>query len=692
MKKTTLFGSLLFILLISSSNFIYSNGVSVVNAATGVYLKLIQSNVLVNCESQVAVVTGTQYFLNNLGADQNIKYAFPLPEGASAIGLRWKINGTWYIAQITPNSQDTGLPGGNMNANLRTHLGPTPLFFTIPQTVLRDSILIVELKYVKLLPYSFGNVIFSFPNDYHLIQTSILNSQVLDFNLSSPRTIDSIRMLSSHPVTEFSNNGSNAHVRSELFEAAANQNYSIKYSLNLNQLGLYSYSTKIPQNQLPDSLGGFFTFIAEPDPGSNQVIRKTFTLIVDRSGSMSGNKIIQARNASKFIVENLNDGDKFNIVDFSDNVLSFRNTHVPYTNGARDSALAYINAFVASGGTNISGAFSTAVPQFNTVSDSTANIIIFFTDGQATSGITNTTQLLAHVRNLIVSTETNIFLYCFGIGSDVNVQLLTLLGSQNNGLAEFLGNDELYSRITDFYLRIRNPVLLSPSISFSPANVIEVYPSPLPNLYKGQQMIVSGRYLQAGQVTVTLSGYAFNHPVSYQYSFNRIDSADSRYQFLTKIWAKQKIEYLLILYYALDPTDPAAIALKNQIIQLSIAYGVLSPFTSYGSITGTPEANNEISVSAEVYSLGGNYPNPFNPSTTIKLKVNRNIFDKGYIRIFNALGQLVKVIEFNVNGKGTYEILWNGKLSSGLQAPSGVYFYVVDIGGVILNSKMVLIK
>lgn len=692
MKKITLFGLSAFILLITCVNITYSNGVSIVNAATGIYLKLFQSNVSVNCESQVSVVTGTQYFLNHLGTDQNIKYAFPLPEGASAIGLRWKINGTWYIAQINPSSQDTGLPGGNMNANLRTHLGSTPLFFTIPQTVKKDSVLIIELKYVKLLPYSFGNVNFTFPNDYHLIQSAILNSQVLDFNLSSPRTIDSIRLLSNHPVTEFSNNGNTAHIKSVLYEVTANQNYSLKYSLNLNQLGLYSYSTKIPQNQLPDSLGGFFTFIAEPDPGSNQVIKKTFTLIVDRSGSMSGDKIIQARNASKFIVENLNDGDKFNIVDFSDNILSFRNGHVNYTNGSRDSALAYINTFIASGGTNISGAFSTAVPQFNTASDSTANIIIFFTDGQATSGITNTTQLLAHVRNLIVSTETNIFLYCFGIGSDVNVQLLTLLGSQNNGLAEFLGNDELYSRITDFYLRIRNPVLLSPTVTFSPANVIEVYPSPLPNLYKGQQMIVSGRYLQAGQVTVTLSGYAFNHPVSYQYSFNRIDSADSRYQFLTKIWAKQKIEYLLILYYALNPNDPAAIALKNQIIQLSIAYGVLSPFTSYGSITGTPETGNELTVNAETYVLTGNYPNPFNPATTIRLRVNKNIFNTGYIRIYNTLGQLVKIIEFRINGKGNYEIMWNGELTGGVKAPSGVYFYVVDIGDVLLSSKMILLK
>lgn len=693
MKKTSLFGLTAIILLLLFNISTYSNGVSVVNAATGVYLKLSSSNVYVNCESQVSIVTATQVFLNNLGADKNVKYAFPLQEGASATSLRWKINGIWYQAQINPNSQDTGMPGGNMNANLKAHLGSTPLFFTIPQTVKQDSLLIIELKYVKLLAYSFGNVNFTFPNAYTLIQTMPLASQILDFNLTSPRTIDSIRMLSNHTITEFSNNGNYAHIKSEIYESSATANYQIKYSLNLNQLGLYSYSTLIPQSQLPDSLGGFFTFIAEPDPSANtQVIKKVFTLIIDRSGSMSGNKMIQAKDAAKFIVNNLNEGDKFNIVDFMDYAYAFRPYHVNYYLNSKDSAITYINALQANGLTNISGAFSLAVPQFSAANDSTANIIIFFTDGHPTTGITNTTQLLLHIRNLIISTETNIFLYCFGIGSDVNVQLLTLMGSQNKGLTEFLGNDELYSRITDFYLRIRNPVLLTPSVTFNPNNVIEVYPSPLPNLYKGQQMIVSGRYLQPGPVTVTLSGFAFNHPVSYQYTFNRVDSADSRYQFLTKIWAKQKIEYLLVLYYALNPNDPVAIALKNQIIQISISYGVLSPFTSFGSLTGQPEINNEITEVSGTYLLSGNYPNPFNPSTKIKLTVNKNIYKSAYIRIYNSIGQLIKVIEFRINGKGIYEIIWNGELENGLMAASGVYFYLIDLGDVYLKSKMVLLK
>lgn len=670
---------------------IFSNGVSVVNASTGVYLKLTESTVFVNCESQVSIVTATQIFQNHLGTDYNVKYAFPLPDGASATSLKWKINGVWYQAQINPNSQDTGLPGGSMNTNLRNHLGATPLFFTIPQTVKRDSVLIVELTYVQLLPYSFGNVNFTFPNDYHLIQTAILSKQKLDFYLESPRTIDSIQLLSAHPLTQFSNNGNTAFIQSILMESQATANYRIKYSLNLNQLGLYAYSTLIPQGQVPDSFGGFFTFIAEPDPSAtSQTIHKVFTLIVDRSGSMAGTKMVQAINASKFILQNLNDADKFNIVDFSSDIRSFRNRHVGYTPFSRDSAINYVNAFVASGGTNISGAFQTAVPQFSTVNDSTANIIIFFTDGQPTEGITNITQLTAYVDTLIAQTESNIFLYNFGIGSDVNVQLLTLMASHNNGLAEFLGNDELYSRITDFYLRIRNPVLLRPSVTFSPNNVIEVYPNPLPNLYKGQQMVVSGRYLQPGQVTVTLSGYAFNHPVSYQYSFNRVDSNNTRFQFLTKIWAKQKIDYLLVRYYSLNPNSPEAIAIKNQIIQISIAYGVISPFTSFGSVTGV---NGELNtVIPEQYKLIGNYPNPFNPVTTIKFTVNKNIHKTIFLRIYNVLGQLVKILEINVQGKGVYEIKWNGDLLSGKSAPSGVYFYTIDFGDAVITSKMVLLK
>ncbi len=685
MKK--IFTLLFFLLLISNAN---SNGVGVVNASLGTYLKLTGTKIETSVQLQISITKTSQLFLNNLGSDKTVAYAFPLPEGASGIGLKWKLNGEWHTAQISPTPQDTSLPGGTMNTNLRNYLGAKPMFFTIPDQVKRDSTLIVEMTYVQFLKYDFGSVYYNYRNDYRLIQNQTVEYQEFSFNLASPRTIDSIRLVSSNPLIQLVNNGNSATVISNHYSAIPSVDFKIKYSLNLSELGLYSYSTIIPDTLLPDTLGGFFMFIAEPNSGTTaDIIKKVFTLVLDRSGSMSGTKIIQAKNAASFIVNNLNAGDKFNIIDFETYVYQFRSSHVLYTPQSRDSALQYVANISASGSTNISGAFSTAVPQFNAANDSTANIIIFLTDGMPTVGITERNALLNHVHNLITSTETEIFLYSFGIGTDVDQQLLTLMSSQNNGYAEFLLNDELESRITNFYLRIKNPVLLSPTISFSSPDINNIYPDPLPNLYIGQQMIVAGRYTETGPLSVTLSGRAFNQPVSYQYNFNRNDSADSRYQFLTKVWAKQKIENMLIQYYSLNPVTPEAIALKQQIIELSIAYGVISPFTSFGNpnaITGPEEAITENSIPGD-YKLLSNYPNPFNPQTTIKFIVDKNYSGIALIKIYNSAGILVDIAELYINGKGMYEYVWNAEKFS-----SGVYFYSVDFGDEILFSKMLLLK
>lgn len=673
------------------------NGVAIVDGTNGVYLTLVTSRVDVHVESQVAIITTTQAFRNDLGSDKIVKYAFPLPEGASATQLRWFSGGQWYTAAIGAVPPDTTLPGpGNPHPNLVSYLGETPLFYEFEQQVPADSSLVVELAYAELLPYSFGNVDFRYPNNYLLIQPQVLDRQELNFNLTSPRTITAIQLLSSHPVTGMVNNGNSANLQSEVLEAPADEDYYVQYSLDLNELGLFSFSTDIPDTLLPDNLGGFFLFVAEPDPGNSNVIDKVFTLIVDRSGSMGGSKIVQARGAASFIVNNLNDGDMFNIVDFSTSIYSFQSSHVPYTPANRDAALNYISNFSASGGTNISGAFDVAVPQFSSANDSTANIIIFFTDGQATSGITNTQQLVEHVDNLVAATETEILIFTFGIGQDANQQLLTLLALHNNGLAAFLGNDELLPKITEFYLKIRNPVLLNTQMAFDSPLVHETYPEPLPSLYIGQQLIVGGRYLEPVSTTVTLSGSAFGNPVSYQYQLDLADSTAQQYQFLPKIWAKLKIEHLLVQYYSLDPNSPEAQALKGLIIELSTGYGVLSPFTSFITPLGIEDEDSDgigdEAVSAHSFELLGNYPNPFNPSTQIRFRVHAAFNSIVKIKIYNSLGQLVRVLVLQVSGPGDYQVTWDGRDQNGALAASGFYVYVLDFGDALLAGKMQLLK
>jgi len=681
-----------------------ANGVAIVDSKTGSYLTLISSNVEVTVENQVAVVTTTQSFLNTLDSTKRIKYAFPLAEGASAIELLFEVDNQWYKANFSPTPQDTSLPGqggGEINYALKNYLGETPLYFNIDYPVEKDSLLTVRLKYVQLLPYEFGNVSFFCANDYSSLQNDLIYDQRFNFTLISDRTISLVNLLELTPNVIF-NDGHSANIQFHKFESIADFDYSVEYSLSLDELGLFSMSTFLPDTTVPDEYGsGFFTFIVEPDPSDNTTtINKVFTFIIDRSGSMSGNKIVQARDAATFIVENLNEGDKFNIVDFSSSITSFRAQHVDYTPENESAALGYINAITAGNSTNISGSFETAIPQFSSANDSTANIIIFFTDGNATSGTTSTNGIIEIVKNLQTQNETDVSIFTFGIGANVNKQLLTLLATENNGFAEFLGADELEVRITDFYLTIRNPVLLNTQLTFEPAIVSETYPKDLPNLYKGQQLLINGRYTEAQTIGVTLSGESFGKRVAYQYDLALTDSTVEKNQFLTKIWAKTKIEHLLIQYYSLNEGSDEALALKEEVISVSLDYGVLSPFTSFSEgdpiddpITGLEELTElEKGNSPKTFEVLGNYPNPFNPSTQIRFKVNAEISKTIIVRIYNALGQLVKILMLDINGAGIYEAHWDGTLLNGSPAPTGNYYFIVDFGNGLSGGKMTLLK
>ena len=88
----------------------------------------------------------------------------------------------------------------------------------------------------------------------------------------------------------------------------------------------------------------------------------------------------------------------------------------------------------------------------------------------------------------------------------------------------------------------------------------------------------------------------------------------------------------------------------------------------------------------------GNYPNPFNPSTTIRFSVGDFLNKVVKIKIYNALGELIRILTLYVGDAGTYEVVWDGKLYNGETAPSDVYIYVVDFGNVVLSDKMILLK
>ncbi len=685
--------NLILIILLISCSALFGNGILIMNAVTGSYLNLNYCNINVKINNQVAITTSSMSFYNQTGVAGLAKFAFPLKDNASATSLRWLINGEWHQAVITQGPQ-SGIvnPGESINPSIDQHLGKTPVVFSIPQTILADSSVVVELTYVQLLPYANGRVSYSYPSNYDYLYHNPLDSLSMNLQINSSRQITELSFPDLENIfTEI--NGTTANSNFIFNEFDPNMDIRLTYTLSMENLGIASMSTLRSHNNVPDNLGdGFFLTMAEPEP-SGEVIQKYFTFMIDRSNCMSGTKLTQAKNAASYMVNNLNEGDYFNIVDFSTIANAFAANHVPFNEVNRNLALNYINHLEPFGSTNYSGAFDMAIPQFNTADLDAASIIVFLTGSQANTGIIETDLLLEHINNLISETDHNINLFCFGVGTSLNFQLLSAISNDNNGTATIVGLNNLEEILVGFFSNIRNPIVLNPSVEFSGQveAISQVFPDPLPNLYLGQQMLICGRYNEAQTLQININGTAYGNPITFAFEDTLASEDISDNVFLMKIWAKLKIENLLIDYYLLNHNSPEAIALHDQIVAISTNYGVLCVFTNFsGGDTSVDDAT--LPPSKKEIQLLGNYPNPFNPNTKIRLAINVTKPLTVQIKIYNLKGQLIKILSRYINNSGTYDFLWNGTDEKGQSIASGIYFYQIQAGGLKINSKMLLLK
>jgi flagellar hook assembly protein FlgD len=89
-------------------------------------------------------------------------------------------------------------------------------------------------------------------------------------------------------------------------------------------------------------------------------------------------------------------------------------------------------------------------------------------------------------------------------------------------------------------------------------------------------------------------------------------------------------------------------------------------------------------------ALKGNYPNPFNPETSIAFDLANE--EHVSIDIYNIKGQKVKTLANDRFGVGSHSIVWNGKDDSGKNVGSGIYFYNMKSGKYTSTRKMILMK
>jgi hypothetical protein len=140
-----------------------------------------------------------------------------------------------------------------------------------------------------------------------------------------------------------------------------------------------------------------------------------------------------------------------------------------------------------------------------------------------------------------------------------------------------------------------------------------------------------------------------------------------------------------------DPSDPQAYYDQFDFSDL-LANGAAAD-SIYRDLAGIPTAADDNMIDPnrpDKYMLIGNYPNPFNPATTIEYNLPKR--SQATLRVFNLLGQNIRTLVDAVQEPGMHTVLWNGKDDFGQQVSSGVYFYQLKTTERVETKKMILLK
>jgi Ca-activated chloride channel family protein len=339
----------------------------------------------------------------------------------------------------------------------------------------------------------------------------------------------------------------------------------------------------------PNGLGYFLAVIAGMPYGEPITEAKDVVFVIDRSGSMRGKKMEQAKAALKFLVERLNPEDRFNIVSYSNSADLLSPSMMEPTAAMRSQAIQMIETIEANGGTNIQEALEMALEQLS--KSERLKQIVFVTDGLPTVGETNDRKISAAIKTL---NKTRTRIVAFGVGFDVNGAFLDRIAAQNHGMSEYvLPTENLEAKIPDFYSRMQSPVAIDLKLHARDAQISDVYPKELPDLYLGQQIVVVGRSQKSGSVAFVLTGTRAGKPFESVFETKLSEAAGD--QLVPRVWASKKIGFL-IDEIRLNGTNKE---LVDSVVDLGTKFGILTEYTSF---LAAPEV--DVSRSEEVRRLG----------------------------------------------------------------------------------------
>jgi Ca-activated chloride channel family protein len=535
----------------------------------------------VEINDPVALTKIDQVFVNPFSREIEADYIFPVPEDAAISRFVAWLGGHKMEAELLDAAQarriyedivrrrrDPALLEYAGQGMYRLRIYPIPASGDVR----------IQIEYEQTLKSENGTVEYAYPLNTEKHSGSNLEECRVEVSVSSFDNLGSFYCPTHHVTVERTGDKS---FRAKYNEKNVKPDKDIIFYFTRQKS---DFGFQLLSYREPGRGKGFFLGILSPPLwGRQEKVNKNVIFLLDSSGSMRGEKMRQAIDALKFCLQGLNDGDRFNIIDYDDTVRPFRQGLVSAAKAAVDDAISFADLIEASGGTNIYDALASACRMIPRSGDPT--YIIFLTDGLPTVGNTDIQQIIGNTTAL---NEGRARLFAFGVGFDVNTQLLDKLSQQNHGLPEYvLPSEDIEVKVSRLASKISHPALTDLALSFNPKQVYDVYPSPVPDLFYGSEIIFTGRFDENGPSHAVLAGKIGGKDVRYEFPVVFGDGS-GRQEFIPLLWANRRIGYLLQEMRLHGTNDE----LLSEVIELSKKYGIITEYTSF-LVTGDERSRRE---------------------------------------------------------------------------------------------------
>ena len=526
----------------------------------------------VKIQDQLATTSIEQEFYNPNPRQLEGTFLFPVPKGAHIDKFTMEINGKPVQAELLAADKARGIYEGIVRSlrdpALLEYAG-RDLFKVRIFPIEPNSRKRITLSYSQLLKADAGLVNFVFPLNTEKFSAKPIKTVSLKIDLETKRPLKSIYS-PSHRVDIQRHGGTKATIGYEANDVKPDTDFQLLFAQEQDDIGLNLLTYK------KNGEDGYFLLLASPglDTKNTKVMPKDVTFVLDTSGSMTGAKLEQAKKALAFCVENLNDGDRFEILRFATEVEPVFNQLTDATKDNRRSAQKFIEDLKPLGGTAIDDALRKALALRPSTGERPF-VVIFLTDGLPTVGNTVEDQIVGGVKQ---ASKGNVRVFCFGIGNDVNTHLLDKITEETRAYSTYvLPDEDIEVKLSSFFTKVKDPVLASPKLSFPDfVRATKLYPSPLPDLFKGEQLVLAGRFSGKGDGAIQIEGMVNGETRKFAFDVKFSEEA-KEHEFIPRLWATRRVGYLLDEIRLRGESSE----LKDEVVDLARRYSIVTPYTAY---------------------------------------------------------------------------------------------------------------